>query len=371
MTFDDGPTAGVTERLIAALRDAGARATFDVVGSTAANYPDRPGRAGTPAWSGVRFDHYAAFGRDAEAGVVAQPALARALAAAGCELANHSYRHVQFAPERFVYGRRACLPDADAVRADLLRLDDLLRDVCGGAPPAFARPPHYVDGPAYDVFAALGYQYLAASFDGGGWRPSCGDERRDVAAMVTPLELALKADPDALDGRIVFQKDGCNMSLRTPIVEALPLQLAVLARHGYRVVTAAELWAEGPFADVRGQDWPEARTLAGRGLAVAYRDNALRPDQPLTRGELALWLDGLQAVPGGTSAAAPRDVPAAHPYAAAIARVAATGQLRCDAARHFRPGEPVTADEWAAAGLPVPVASPVPRGEALRWLAAL
>ena len=50
MTFDDGPTAsparpgsgkGLTESLLDTLRRYGARGTFDVIGSTAGNYPDR------------------------------------------------------------------------------------------------------------------------------------------------------------------------------------------------------------------------------------------------------------------------------------------------------------------------------------------
>src|SRR5579875_1252475 len=127
LTFDDGPTAGITERLLAALIDAGARGTFDVIGSTAENYPDRPGAVGTPAWNGLRYDHYAAFQRDGEAGVASQPELARRLADAGCELANHTYRHVQFAAEPFTYRRRAHLTGGAAVAADCRRLEEALR----------------------------------------------------------------------------------------------------------------------------------------------------------------------------------------------------------------------------------------------------
>jgi peptidoglycan/xylan/chitin deacetylase (PgdA/CDA1 family) len=40
LTFDDGPLRGVTEKVLSALRDACAKATFFVVGQMAAAYPD-------------------------------------------------------------------------------------------------------------------------------------------------------------------------------------------------------------------------------------------------------------------------------------------------------------------------------------------
>ena len=40
ITFDDGPTAGITESLLESLDRHEARGTFDVIGSTAGNYPD-------------------------------------------------------------------------------------------------------------------------------------------------------------------------------------------------------------------------------------------------------------------------------------------------------------------------------------------
>lgn len=98
MTFDDGPTAsparpgdgrGLTELILEALAKYGARGTFDVIGTTAGNYPDTGGKLGTPLWSGVKYDHYPEFGRDEMAGVVNQKALARRMVAEGHELSNH------------------------------------------------------------------------------------------------------------------------------------------------------------------------------------------------------------------------------------------------------------------------------------------
>lgn len=70
MTFDDGPCAGsfsgaekgLTESLLDILREAGATASFDVIGTTAENYPDRQGEKGSFQFGGVRYDHYPCFG---------------------------------------------------------------------------------------------------------------------------------------------------------------------------------------------------------------------------------------------------------------------------------------------------------------------
>ena len=65
----------------------------------------------------------------------------------------------------------------------------------------------------------------------------CGDTSKDVEAMVAPLRAALSRNPDELNGQIIFQKDGFSMSRHTPVAEALPLQLALLAEYGYEVIT--------------------------------------------------------------------------------------------------------------------------------------
>ena len=38
--------------------------TFDVVGDTSTNYPDKPGKHGSASWGGVSYDHYPDFGKD-------------------------------------------------------------------------------------------------------------------------------------------------------------------------------------------------------------------------------------------------------------------------------------------------------------------
>lgn len=325
MTFDDGPTAsparpgdgrGLTELILEALAKYGARGTFDVIGTTAGNYPDTGGKLGTPLWSGVKYDHYPEFGRDEMAGVVNQKALARRMVAEGHELSNHGYNHVAFGPSRIVYGSRGYLPDGEAVYRDLKRLHDLVREEFGPVM-RLARPPHYIDGiaggkNAYDVYARLNYNYLAASFDGGGWKPSSGNYHADVEAMVSAIRRALEKDPESLNGQIIFQKDGYNMSKESPVVDALPRQLEILRRHGYEVVTVSELLDMSPFVDVTPSApyFEGVRALARAGRCIGFRDNSFKPDRPLTREELAALLAG----PAVTSS--PEASPEASPYPA-------------------------------------------------------
>jgi len=301
MTFDDGPCAavpagksrGLTEGLLDVLDEFGAKGTFDVIGSTAGNYPDTEGEAGKFTWSGVSYDHYPRFGEDAFAGAVNQPELVERILAEGHELTNHSYSHRLFGPMRAVYGSRRFMGSLDEVTADLGRLHELIRAKYGYSM-RLGRPPHYIDripggGTAYDAYRALGYNYMAASFDGAGWLPleSCDKE---VEAMVAPLRAALERDPDSLRGKIIFQKDGCNMAMRMPVADALGKQLELLKAAGYRVVTVSELLALSPFEDVdpASEEFPYIRALLDAGHTAGYRNNRFYGERPVTADEFCV-----------------------------------------------------------------------------------
>lgn len=306
MTFDDGPMnlpaspdlfggRAMTDVLLDILDEFNAKGTFDVVGTTAENYPDVAGAAGTPAWGGVAYDHYPAFEQDANGGAVACPQLMERIVREGHQITNHGYRHILFGKKSFVYGRRHTLGSLEKVLDDLTSLDQLLRGQYG-YPMTMSRPPHYVDRidgvfTSYDAYEKMGYLYLAASFDGAGWLPSKSETPFDaeVDEMVLPMQKKLEEDPDFFCGQIIFQKDGCNMALRTPVAVGLRKQLELLTNAGYRVVTVQELLSRSPFADV-GADDPdfEAFRALAQTHAVAYTDNTLRPDKPMTCGEFAM-----------------------------------------------------------------------------------
>ena len=278
MTFDDGPCAltanpsadgkPLTLSLLETLEKYGARGTFDVVGDTSGNYPDKAGKEGSASWGGIKYDHYPDYGKDSCGGVKNCPELTQRILSGGHEITSHTWSHVLFGPKPLVYGSRKPLENIDKVIDDLKTMDRHMRDNYGYAI-SLSRPPHYVDNTkdglsAYDAYAVMGYQYLAASFDGAGWLPLPSYEA-EVEATWKPLERALAEDPDKLCGQIIFQKDGYNMARRSPVADGLEKQLELLYAHGYRVVTVSELVEMCPFSDLPPQDrlFAPAKKVAG------------------------------------------------------------------------------------------------------------
>lgn len=356
MTFDDGPTValtnpkvselGLTEYLLETLESYGAKGTFDVIGSTAENYPDEAGEHGSFSWGGVKYDHYPDINRDGDAGAVAHPELIKRMLSGGHEISNHAYRHILFGHLKLVYGARAHLSNIHEVIEDMMKLDDLILNE-HNVKIRLARPPHYVDKipdgkNSYDAYRYAGYNYMAASFAGGGWLPSCGDLERDVEVMVEPIRRALEENPDSLNGQIIFQKDGYSMSRHTPVAEALPKQLELLSKYGYKVVTVSELLSRSGFEDCENED---ATALAAAGYTVAYKNNTLQPERLLTYGELVAmctppeevraaycaFVDSKYSTENLASDVAKRyGVSEKHPYFIAFCMAAKLGLIDCE-----------------------------------------
>lgn len=307
MTFDDGPMnmpcvppafSGIdhgdkplTAVILDTLDKYGAKGTFDVIGYTGDNYPDECGPVASPSWGGVRYDHYPDYKKDSCAGAENQGAFIERMIKGGHQITNHGYKHIIFGKKPFVYGKRVHLNGLDEVTEDISRLDNLLCDKYDYKI-SMSRPPHYVDKidggfTSYDVYALVGYQYMAASFDGAGWLPS--DIEREVAEMTEPIKRKIEEDADFFTGQIIFQKDGYNMAKRTPVAFGLDKQLDILTKAGYKIVTVNELLKYSEFADV-GSDDPDYDKFASliKEHAVAYSDNTLKPDEIMTVGELAM-----------------------------------------------------------------------------------
>lgn len=311
MTFDDGPMnlpaapdkfggKALTDILLDTLQEYNALGTFDVVGDTSENYPDVAGKSGQADWGGVKYDHYPDLNQDDRGGVVHNPRLVRRILEEGHQITNHGYRHVLFGKKPFVYGKREHFSSLEEVVADLDRLHTLMK-VEYGYEMTMSRPPHYVDKigggyTSYDAYDQMGYLYMAAAFDGAGWLPlhhSTPQEslKAEVEAMVAPMRKVLEADPDGLAGQIIFQKDGYNMSRRTPVAFGLAKQLELLKAYGYQVVTVQQLMEESPFADLgRGDPLFEKLAKLQKRQAIVYSDNRLRLAAPMTWGELAMLL---------------------------------------------------------------------------------
>lgn len=366
MTFDDGPCRlpanpdqfggrPLTLVLAETLERYGARGSFDVVGDTSANYPDHPGKHGSASWGGVAYDHYPDFGKDDQGGAVHCPDLIDRLLQGGHEITNHTYSHVLFGKKSLVYNHRKFLSGLDPVVEDVRRLNRLMEEK-HGYQVKLARPPHYVDGirggfTSYDAYAVAGCQYMAASFDGAGWLPLASYEA-EVEATWKPIEQRLKENPDYFCGQIIFQKDGFNMARRSPIASGLSKQLELLTAHGYQVVPVSELLERSPFLDAPQTDpgAAAARVLLQAGWCPAYRDNSLRLDTVLTRGEMAMmafgWagVDSRIALIRGEETCPWQDVKAGHPYAGALLQAQRAGCLVPQGGR-MRPEDPISREE--------------------------
>lgn len=336
MTFDDGPNLmvpepkiptyedrGVTEILVDILGQYNAKGTFDVVGSTENNYPDRRGKLHTATWGGTRYDHYPDFGQDALGGALKHSKLLKQIIEQGHEIANHGYEHILFGKMAVVYGKRAYFHSIEEVVSDLKELHNLIARKCSFEM-KYGRPPHYIDKipdgyTSYDAYRIMGYQYLAAGYDGGGWLPSSGNYDKDVELMVEPMQNLLNKDPNGLNGHIIFQKDGCNMSKETPIVSALDQHLKLLIDYGYEVVTVSQLLDLSPFEDV-SEGWEiyeSVRRLVKRGYCIGYKDNTFQPNRALTKGELAMMVtepSSFKKLPDELESLPYHDVPKKHPY---------------------------------------------------------
>lgn len=357
MTFDDGPMdlpaapdkfggASLTDVLLDTLQEFDAHGTFDVIGDTGENYPDVAGN-GQADWGGVKYDHYPDINQDERGGAAHNERLIRRMLEEGHQITNHGYRHILFGKKPFVYGNRMYLGGLDDAVADLTRLHRLLQTQYDYTI-TMGRPPHYVDKMAagfssYDVYDVMGYLYLAASYDGGGWLPAAHGNPEEmlaseVNAMAAPMQKLLREDPNALCGQIIFQKDGYNMARRTPVAFGLRRQLELLRQYGYQVVTAEELMQRSPFTDT-GRQTPGFARLAElqKTRGMVYSDNCLHLEQVMTWGELAMFLAPRKEAVARRIQKSKQAGSAQHPYWGAMDWCAEQGILKYA----MNPDEPV------------------------------
>ncbi|MDR2501678.1 MAG: polysaccharide deacetylase family protein [Oscillospiraceae bacterium] len=294
LVFHGGPTSwtradggGITDYILDTLREFGARATFSIVGSTAENYPDRAGNAGSPYAHGRGYEHIPAFGFDDMGGAQACPQLLRRINREGHELSGAGYRAMPYSPPKKLR-RREMIETIDRAAQDMKRLfacvyEQTRYDI------VMCRQPYggnvFADlNSIYDLCEELGCHYLAPEHDFSG--RDCGRSALDLA------ELCLARNPGALSGTIIALRDGIDDFSRdktTPILRPL---LESLERGGYRVLPARELIARAPFEDAGAECecFEAARRLDNAGFVTAFRDGRLRAERPLTFAQAQLLI---------------------------------------------------------------------------------
>jgi peptidoglycan/xylan/chitin deacetylase (PgdA/CDA1 family) len=179
ITFDDGPGASI-DKLLKALDDAEARATFFVLGDVSA----------------------------------ARPTALKKIAAAGHEIGTHTWDH-QALP---------MLTDAE-VRAELTRSADVIAKITGTRPELMRPPYGSLSTRVIGLLGAREWPIILWDVDPEDWKYRNADTvYKRVLAMTAP-------------GSIVLLHD-----IHATTVAAMPRILAALADRGYTFVTVSELY---------------------------------------------------------------------------------------------------------------------------------
>jgi hypothetical protein len=101
-----------------------------------------------------------------------------------------------------------------------------------------------------------------------------------------------------------------------------------------------------PFTDIAGSPHAQAiADVAAAGIAGGFTDGTYRPNQAVTRGQMATFLDRALALPDAP--AAPFTDVAGSPHAQAIANVALAGIAGGFPGATYRPGDAVTRGQMA------------------------
>ena len=180
LTFDDGPSAKLTPKLLDLLAARRVKATFFVIGQNVIDYPDIVKRA----------------------------------AREGHEIGNHTWSHPYLAK----------MSD-EAVRRELRRTDDAIKDAIGTRP-TLMRPPYGSITPRQKhwIHDEFGYEIILWDVDPLDWkRPG-------------PMAVCNRIVKESRPGSIVLSHD-----IHPGTVEAMPATFAQLESKGFKFFTVSEL----------------------------------------------------------------------------------------------------------------------------------
>ncbi len=209
LTFDDGPHATLTPKLLDLLAAHHMRATFFVVGQNAADHPDILRRA-------VREGH---------------------------EIGNHSWSHPNL-------GRMS----DEAVRRELQKTDDAIFAAIGKHP-TLLRPPYgsITARQKRWIRDDFGYRIITWDVDPLDWK-------RPGPSVVTNRILK-----ETRPGSIVLAHD-----IHPPTIEAMPATFDQLDRKGFKSVTVSELLAMATQVPPKPTPIPRASALPVASPGAVY-----------------------------------------------------------------------------------------------------
>ena len=219
MTFDDGPSAATTPRLLDILKQRNIKATFFLIGQNAASNPD----------------------------------IVRRILADGHEIGNHSWTHPQLSK----------LSD-DRVTTEISKTQDAIKEATGFTP-TLLRPP-------YGAITTRQREWIEGRFGLSIilWSVDPFDWKRPGASVITQRILS-----QVRPGAIILSHD-----IHKQTVDAMPATLDALAAKGYKFVTVTELIAmnkpkPSPTPGVSaGQERPESTKSGGKTKPVTGNSEA-------------------------------------------------------------------------------------------------
>ena len=181
LTFDDGPHAPVTNRILDSLEANGGRATFFMVGNRV------KGKANTAA-------------------------VAR-MTALGCEVANHTYEH-----------KAITKLSAAGIQSQLGQANDNIR-MAGGVSPVLMRPPGGAKNDAsMKTVGSMGMSAVLWSIDTLDWKTK--NKQKTIEAVIGHVK----------DGDIILMHD-----IYGPTADAAEVIIPKLKAMGFQLVTVSEM----------------------------------------------------------------------------------------------------------------------------------
>ncbi len=182
LTFDDGPKASVTNRILNSLEANGGRATFFMVGSnvTAGNTPT-----------------------------------IQRMAALNCEVANHTNDH-----------KYLTKLGADGIISQVQAVNQKVQGACGVTPVVMRPPGGYYDQASLNVLASMGMPAIMWSIDTRDWQHK--NPSRTISSVLDHVQ----------DGDIILMHD-----IYSTTADAAEVIIPELVNRGYQLVTVSELAA--------------------------------------------------------------------------------------------------------------------------------
>lgn len=223
MTFDDGPHAKNTPRLLDMLKERNIKATFFMVGECAAEYPQ----------------------------------IVKRIAAEGHEVASHSWSHPLLSK----------MSD-EAVREQLRKTHDAIVNACGVAP-KIMRPPYggFTERQRKWCNSEFGYKVILWDVDPLDWQVrNAANVERQILQHTVP-------------GSIILSHD-----IHKTTVDAMPATLDALLAKGYKFVTVSELIAMDHPVAPKPKATPKSPTSKGHPSTPA---EPTTPEKPASAPESA------------------------------------------------------------------------------------